>query len=639
MGFKKNIVKLSMSLILLLAGVLCMTTVWSYGSNTQSTQTNIVANNSFPSQSNSLSGDTSQSKSQGDIMQNAPQGPSAQNQPSDASHRTAPNQGARPNGMANMGHQSTSTNASGNYTPQLVAYAVAFLILFFAAYYLVIRKKVKIRPDNVKIILLTLLGVGLLLRIPIALLINSHPFDLSTFKNWATTAATNFSQFYQGRNTSDYPPLYIYVLFLIGKLGSLSVLSPYFTLLLKLPSIVADIATSLLIYKLAKKYFSLEISLLLAAFYTFNPAIIINSTIWGQVDSFFTFIIVAAIFLLSEKKLGLASVLFTAAVLMKPQGIIFLPVLFFELIRQKSLKSWLKVFISALFAALVIVLPFSLNTNGLWIFKLYASTLGEYPYASVNAFNFFSLLGANYAKDSGTLFVFSYHTWGLIAIITITAFSWFLFIKGNSRVYASAVALLLIDGVFTFSSRMHERYMFPAVALSILTYIYLRDKRLMLLAAGFSTTIYINTHFVLYETQSGINSISYGHILIVTSLLNVVLFGYLVKVLYDIVREKGSKHNPAPDPQAPSTQSTPAPSTTTPTTTASVKDVYDKNYAGCHGTAGGGGTGGALNTKKSNQAEVIIVTTKGKESMPGYADKLSVTEIQAVFQNVADLKK
>lgn len=268
---------------------------------------------------------------------------------------------------------------------------------------------------------------------------------------------------------------------------------------------------------------------------------LINSTIWGQVDSFFTLIIVAALVVLTEKKIDLATVLFTAAILMKPQGIIFLPVLFFELIRLKTLRSWLKVLIPGIVTALVLVLPFSLNTNGLWIFKLYASTLGEYPYASVNAFNFFSLLGANFTKDASTLLVFSYHSWGLIAIVLITVFSWFLFIKGNSRIYASAVALLLIDGVFTVSSRMHERYLFPAVALSILAFIYLRDKRLLLLAVGYSVTSYINTHFVLFETQSGINSVAYGPILIVTSLFNVFLLIYLIRVLYDLVMRESSR--------------------------------------------------------------------------------------------------
>jgi len=557
-AIKKHILKISLFLVLLFSGVVCTTTLWSYGSNVQSTPNNIVSLNSIPIQSNPSSGNIDQSGSKGvnqdqsisqsqNTSQNSPQPLNGQFQPSATSQRIAPNHGSKPNGRAN-GSEGTNASAGASYTPEIIAYAVAFLIFFLAAYFLVIKKKVKIQPGNVKILILTLLGVGLLLRIPLALVISSHPFDLSTFRNWASTAANNFWQFYQGRNASDYPPLYIYLLFLIGKLGSLSALSPYFTLLLKLPSIVADIATSFLIYRLAKKYLSVEISILLAAFYTFNPAVLINSTIWGQVDSFFTLIIVGAIVLLTEKKIGFASVLFTAAVLMKPQGIIFLPVLFFELIRRKALKSWINVVLSGLVTAIVIVLPFSLHTNGLWIFKLFASTLGEYPYASVNAFNFFSLLGANFTKDAGTLFVLSYHSWGMMAIVLITAFSWFLFIKGKSRVYASAVALLLIDGVFTFSTRMHERYLFPAVALSILTFIYLKDKRLLLLAAGYSTSIYINTHFVLYETQIGINSISYGPVLIVTSLLNVLLFVYLIKVLYDVaIRERRESSGASPN--------------------------------------------------------------------------------------------
>jgi len=133
---------------------------------------------------------------------------------------------------------------------------------------------------------------------------------------------------YSSSRSSDYPPLYMYILFLTGKIAGVPAMNPYFTLLLKLPSIVADITTSYLIYRLAGKYLSLEISVLLSAFYIFNPAVFINSTFWGQVDSFFTFIVVSAVFMLSEKKTGLSSALFAAAVMMKPQGIIFLPVLF-----------------------------------------------------------------------------------------------------------------------------------------------------------------------------------------------------------------------------------------------------------------------------------------------------------------------
>lgn len=510
MGLKKHVFKISLLTILLIAGVLCISSLWSYSGKAQPTQNNIVAHGSAPNGNHSMGG---------------------------GMRGQFPNNNFPKGVMNNQGNNQTknqTNNQTNNYTPLVAAYAGVFLLVFFIAYYLVAHKKVHIQPNQGTLVILTVLGVGFLLRISLATLIYGHPYDLSTFRNWATTAANNLTQFYQGRHSSDYPPLYIYVLFIIGKLGSISAVNPYFSLLLKLPSILADIATAFLFYKLAKKYLTLEMSLLLSAFYVFNPAVFVNSTIWGQVDSFFTFLIVAAVVLLTEKKIALASVFFTSAVLMKPQGIIFLPVVFFELIRRMNLKSWLKVLVSGLITGIVLVFPFSWKSDWLWIFKLFASTLGEYPYASVNAFNFFSLLGKNYVQDTGKLFMFSYHTWGMMFIVLITTFAWFLYLKGKSRFLLPAIALLLIDGVFTFSTHMHERYLFPALALSILSFIYLKDKRLLLSAAGLSTTIYVNTHYVLFETLNGVNSLPYGPVLFIISALNVLCFVYLVKVLYDL---------------------------------------------------------------------------------------------------------
>ena len=440
---------------------------------------------------------------------------------------------ASPNGgPGGMWKGSSNASASTNYASPLLMYAVMFLGLIVAAYYFLIYKKRRIDPGQAKFIILTLLCVGLLLRISAATLVAGHSFDISTFKSWATAAANNLFQVYSTSRSIDYPPLYMYILFLIGKIGSIPAMSPYYTLLLKLPSIIADIATSYLIYKLARKYLSLELSILLSAFYIFNPAIIINSTFWGQVDSFFTLIIVGAVLALSELRIGLASALFMAAILMKPQGIIFLPVLFFELLRQKNLKNFIKAAVCALGTAAIIVLPFSLHNDVLWIFKLFAKTVGEYPYASVNAFNLFSLLGANYKSDAATWLILSYHTWGMIFIVLVTAYSWFIYIKGNSSRFIPAVALLQIVGVFTLATSMYERYLFPAAALAILAFIYLRDKRLLFLAGGFSTSIYINTHVVLFGT------IQDSPTLIITSLFNVLLLAYLMKVLFDIAIKK-----------------------------------------------------------------------------------------------------
>lgn len=128
---------------------------------------------------------------------------------------------------------------------------------------------------------------------------------------------------------------------------------------------------------------------MLAAFYVYNPAVFINSALWGQVDSFFTLIVISAAVMLSERKVAASAALFAAAVMMKLQGIIFLPVLFFELAGQRRADVIFKAAACALGTAAAVALPFSLNNGTLWIFKLFTSTAAEYPYSSVNAFNFF----------------------------------------------------------------------------------------------------------------------------------------------------------------------------------------------------------------------------------------------------------
>jgi Gpi18-like mannosyltransferase len=132
------------------------------------------------------------------------------------------------------------------------------------------------------------------------------------------------------------------------------------------------------------------------------------------------------------------------------------------------------------------------------------------------------------------LFLFSYHTWGLIFIVLITLFSWCMYAGSRSPKFASAAALLQIAGVFTFSSSLHERYLFPAAALALLAYMYLRDKRFLWLSASFSLTIFANTYYVLYHSTNG--GAPYNLTLMATSLLNILLVGYLVRVVWKLTR-------------------------------------------------------------------------------------------------------
>jgi len=410
----------------------------------------------------------------------------------------------------------------------LLYFAAGFLLLAGLVYYLYARGKINLANSNIKFTLLALLVLGLLFRLYLATMMEGHAGDLAFFRNWSAAAAQGLTSLYSNTRC-DYPPLYIYVLWLVGKISALAVLQPYSTILLKLPSILADLATAWLIYGWSRERMAPETSVLLTSFYIFNPAVFINSTLWGQVDSFFTLLIALAIWALTKARTGPAAALFTAAVLMKPQGIIFLPVLAFELLRQRNLKTIIKAALWAVGTSFVITLPFAWQQAAGWIIYLLTGTIGEYPYASVNAFNLFYLLGANYVPDSQVPFLLSYHYWGMLFIILTTLICWWLYVRSNDRNMAATAALLLITGVFTLGPSMHERYLFPAIALVIIAFIGRRDSRLLLLAIGFSLSIFVNTAAILFGGILNSSPIPQA-----ASLLNLLLLGGLLWMFYDM---------------------------------------------------------------------------------------------------------
>ena len=541
MLIRKRILSSMLIFVLAVSAFLCIYSLLNYKVNS-TVNGNTFQNNFFTRGRNpGNENNNSIQNSQSDIRNNQP-GDFKNRQPGGFQNRADTNlqNSQQPDFNRSFSGRNFNQSSQNTYDSQesiaLVVYSAVFLAAFIVVFRLFRRKKVSLNLPNITLIIVALVGIGLLLRIAAATLMTGHPFDIMTFKNWASAAANNLTDVYTSGRTSDYPPFYMYILFVIGKLAAIPSMNQYCYLLLKLPSMLADIVTACLIFRLARKYVSDNVSILLAAFYIFNPAVLINSTFWGQVDSFFTLLVILSVCMLTQKRMILSAVFITAAILMKPQGIIFLPVLFFEILRQKKISTFMKALIPAVITGGVLILPFALNRGITWIFSLFAGTIGEYKYASVNAFNFFGFLGANYKDDSAQLFIFSYRIWGIIFIVAVTLFSWFIYVKGRDSKYAPAAALILISGVFIFSSRMHERYLFPVVALAVVAYIYLKDKRFILLTGGFSITVFVNTYYVLFNNSNGIKH--YDPVLMITAFVNIMLFGYLAKTVYELISNK-----------------------------------------------------------------------------------------------------
>lgn len=397
----------------------------------------------------------------------------------------------------------------------------------------------QVEPVGMK---LGLLLVGaLLLRVALAATTRGYDADIATFSAWAAHAADGLTSFYSPGYFADYPPGYIYLLWLVGKLRLLMGIdldTRVFMVLLKFPAILADCATAWLLFRLARRSWSGSASLLLAALYVFNPAVILDSSVWGQVDSVLTLPILLLVILL-EKRTAWAGAAFAAALLIKPQALIFapLPLLWFGirlLRRERHATADLLMFCGTAIALFcLVILPFAVNESPGWIISKYGSTLASYPYATLNAYNLFALTGGNIAPLDQRFLLLPYGVWGNIFILLIVLFTTLVMLRGKELSRLWYAPLFLSASVFVLAAKMHERYLFPALALALGLHIVTRDRLALALFAGFSATQFLNIAQVLALSHDKVYGVApLDPLLLAVSLANLILWLLLVRSGY-----------------------------------------------------------------------------------------------------------
>ncbi len=391
-----------------------------------------------------------------------------------------------------------------------------------------------------------LFATALLLRIIVAYNYSGFSSDTACFYGWANMAYENgLSEFYSSEAFTDYPPGFIYVLWIIGAIFSMCKI-PYMSgpclLLLKLPAILCDIVAGVLIYRLAKKDADEGRATFFTALYLLNPAIFLNSALWGQVDAVFTLCLLLMCLFLTEGKTIPAYIVFGIGVLLKPQILVFTPVLIYGIMDHVILKSfsWRKFFhnlfsgLSVIFCMILVCIPFELGQ----VISQYTSTLGSYPYIAVNAFNFWGLFGLNWVSQDNKLLFLTYGQWGTVIIIAITLLSAFFFFKNrrNPARYFTVAAFLIIS-MFLFSVRMHERYLFPALALLLFAYIKKPAREIYLCFTGFTVLHFYNTAYILFFYDPA-NYNRKAPLFLIVSLLMVLcgLLYYYTLYKYDVLK-------------------------------------------------------------------------------------------------------
>ncbi len=332
---------------------------------------------------------------------------------------------------------------------------------------------------------------GLLIRLFLSP-IQGFKFDIDTWFAWAIRLNTvGFGNFYSDQIWTSYPPGFLYILGFLGFLKNLfSINDSLFYMILKLPSVLAELGLGIFIYKITSNSWK-KLGLI---FILFNPAFIFNSAVFGQFDGLFTLVILLSIFYLNQKKIILSSLFWGLSFLLKPQAILLFPLYFVYLTKNFSIKNIFQIAIPASLLTVLLFLPF-ISSNFTKLINIVSTLFGYYPYNSIFAYNLWGILGF-WVPDSTTWANISYQNWGYILYsifcLMIVLVYWK---KKNLSLYdASALSAL---GFFFLLTRMHERYLYPALCLLIIVAV-LKKSRLLLVLSGIFTFIYLLDLYYVY---------------------------------------------------------------------------------------------------------------------------------------------
>ncbi len=364
--------------------------------------------------------------------------------------------------------------------------------------------------------LLILLVAGFALRLFVAyVLLPQSGFrnDMASFSAWAVRmAAVGPAGFYETGVFTDYPPAYMYVLWGLGEIAKffepITGISPIRPLV-KVPGMVADIGVAWLIYLIGTRFLGdhppvrwlgsgARIGLIGAAVYLFNPGTVFNSAVWGQMDAVGAFVLLAGLYALGRGWTEAAGVAAVLALLIKFQFGWLIPIVLVVGLKRHlfgrssdpalaSRPDPVRILSSAAasFGTMVLVLfPFGMRilptgdpATGI-IDKFLAATQ-TYKGLSINALNWwrnpftgiwdvqqwgsdqtvvFTVGGDGAGVTTAMVGVFLF---GLAAVLALVAVA-----RRDDMTGLLLGALTMAVAFFALPTRVHERYLFPALALA-----------------------------------------------------------------------------------------------------------------------------------------------------------------------------
>ena len=281
-----------------------------------------------------------------------------------------------------------------------------------------------------------------------------------------------------------YAPMYHYLLWLSGLVAHLFDMSrESHTWLIKLWAVAADALGAWLLIRLGRRRGRIKAGFAVGMLYLLNPAVLFDASVWGQFDGIPALLLLAVLLLFEVRRPVPAALVFLLSVLFKPQSGLLLPIVLVVFFRQLWQRNDWKRFLrdgavtltAGITLYLAVILPFYTPTSRAdtlprwldpfwWLFDLYLRSIQDYPYDTANAFNLWFPLGGQIRPDTVVFLGLSHNAWGLLlfGLFALWAIARILRDGGKPDILYSS-AWLLLFAAFLFMTKMHERYLVPAL--------------------------------------------------------------------------------------------------------------------------------------------------------------------------------
>jgi len=260
---------------------------------------------------------------------------------------------------------------------------------------------------------------------------------------------------------------------------------PVMSFMLRLPSIISDCLIGILIFLFLKRFNRKRGVLLAPSLFLFNPVVIYNSAVWGQVDAIVNVSFLFSFWLLFNKHTFLSILLFSLCILTKFSLLYMTP--FYLLFWSRELKNIWNYFhatVLASVAGIIFILPISTNPFLWFLHFISNNTTGEMtnitafamnvwwvifrPFISIgnpnNLFSFSEVRLIN-SPDSSTLWLgVPLFRWA-VGLFIVFCIPLFLSIYKRKNLSIQYIFLVLTNCsllAFILLPQMHERYMYPA---------------------------------------------------------------------------------------------------------------------------------------------------------------------------------